>query len=85
MFVYTEMKGDLLKMDKNTRKVGRPPSDKAYRKNVLRVSKVEDWLESVIDRVPQNSKAKSILVEELELFINQETQKAIRRCGKVDR
>jgi hypothetical protein len=45
-------------------KRGRPVSEKQYRKNIVRVSYVEDWVESVISKIP-TSVAKTIIVEEL--------------------
>lgn len=60
-------------------KVGRPSSKRPYRKNVVRVAAIEDWIEDLIERVPQRSEAKKILIEELELFINQQQAKTKRR------
>jgi hypothetical protein len=55
-------------------KRGRPVSEKQYRKNIVRVSYVEDWVESVISKIP-TSVAKTIIVEELENLIHHEKVK----------
>lgn len=61
------------------RKVGRPSSNKQYRKNVMRVAAFEDWIEDIIEKVPERSEAKKILVEELDKFRLQEKQKLKKR------
>lgn len=64
------------------RKVGRPSTKKPYRQNLVRVAAIEDWMENVIEKVPNRSEAKKILVEEFKSFINQETEKTRKR--KID-
>lgn len=63
------------------RKVGRPATNKQYRKNIVRVSAIEDWVEELIEKVPERSKARTILIEELELFVNKENEKYLNRNG----
>lgn len=65
--------------DSKQRKVGRPSTNKQYRKNTVRVAAIEDWLQDVIEKVPDRSKAKLILIEELEMFIHKENEKALSR------
>jgi len=53
---------------------------KEYRKNFMRVSAVEDLLRDIIERVPTNSKAKTIIIEELEHLIHRENEKVINKA-----
>lgn len=64
---------------KEGKRVGRPKTDKQYRQNLIRVSSVEDWITELIEKVPDRSRAKALLVEELEVFLNKENEKYSNR------
>jgi hypothetical protein len=59
--------------------VGRPKSDRPYRKNLIRVSTVEDMLNRIMEQLHPNSHLRKIIKEELTNLIIKENQKVITK------
>ena len=63
------------------RSVGRPKSSRPYRQNLMRVSKVEDMLERMMDQLHSNSHLRKIIKDELEELREKEIRKIIKKSS----